>query len=137
MMPSKRAAALVALILIAYLESSTAKSIKINWTIPPQISDAGYNAGSATLAACVGDVLKFSWSTAPVRHSLATTSSASWSSCKMSGAKLVKGTKMATSGRKNVAIKKAGTAYYVCTVPGHCQAGHKLKVVAKKCKAMG
>ncbi|CAN6281699.1 unnamed protein product [Urochloa humidicola] len=69
-----------------------------------------------------GDVLVFKYS--PKAHNVVPVSAAGYSSCSAP-----RGVRALTSGNDRVTLKR-GVNYFICSFPGHCQAGMKVAVTA-------
>ncbi|CAL4926923.1 unnamed protein product [Urochloa decumbens] len=69
-----------------------------------------------------GDVLVFKYS--PKAHNVVPVSAAGYSSCSAP-----RGARALTSGNDRVTLKR-GVNYFICSFPGHCQAGMKVAVTA-------
>uniref|UniRef100_A0ACD5WEG1 Uncharacterized protein n=1 Tax=Avena sativa TaxID=4498 RepID=A0ACD5WEG1_AVESA len=70
-----------------------------------------------------GDVLVFKYDA--TAHDVVAVSAAGYKSC----AKPAKGAKVYKSGADRVTLAR-GTNYFICSIPGHCQAGMKIAVTA-------
>jgi plastocyanin len=91
-----------------------------------------YNASSKLLKLCKGDSVKFHWA-GGLPHDVVTVAAAAWSTCGLAGKKGVAA--LGVSGSKTVKYAAGSKTYsYLCSVPGHCSAGQKLRVsVSSKC----
>ncbi|CAN6303807.1 unnamed protein product [Urochloa humidicola] len=69
-----------------------------------------------------GDVLVFKYS--PKAHNVVPVSAPGYSSCSAP-----RGARALTSGNDRVTLKR-GVNYFICSFPGHCQAGMKVAVTA-------
>ncbi|RWV99177.1 hypothetical protein GW17_00037928, partial [Ensete ventricosum] len=58
-------------------------------------------------------------------HNVVSVNAAGYRSCKASGS----ASKAATTGNDKVTLKK-GANYFICSIPGHCEAGMKIQVIA-------
>ena len=69
-----------------------------------------------------GDVLVFKYD--PSAHNVVAVNATGYNSCTAP-----RGAKALRSGNDRVTLRR-GTNYFICTFPGHCQAGMKLAVTA-------
>ncbi|KAL6909493.1 hypothetical protein ACP4OV_001774 [Aristida adscensionis] len=69
-----------------------------------------------------GDVLVFKYS--PSAHNVVPVSAAGYNSCSAPGR-----VRALRSGNDRVTLRR-GTNYFICSIPGHCQAGMKIAVTA-------
>ncbi|KAL6637052.1 hypothetical protein ACP70R_024624 [Stipagrostis hirtigluma subsp. patula] len=69
-----------------------------------------------------GDVLVFKYS--PSAHNVVPVTAAGYKSCSAPGR-----ARVLRSGNDRVTLRR-GTNYFICSIPGHCQAGMKIAVTA-------
>ncbi|KAH7679660.1 Cupredoxins domain-containing protein [Dioscorea alata] len=84
-------------------------------------SGVDYSSWTSGKTFNVGDNLVFSYTSGV--HTVAEVSSSDYDSCSSSNALTSD-----SSGSTTVALKAAGTRYFICSVPGHCSNGMKLSV---------
>ncbi|XP_065037126.1 basic blue protein-like [Musa acuminata AAA Group] len=70
-----------------------------------------------------GDTLEFNYQAG--LHNVVPVNAAGYRSCKASGS----ASKAATTGDDKFTLKK-GANYFICSIPGHCEAGMKIQVIA-------
>ncbi|TKY56287.1 Blue copper protein [Spatholobus suberectus] len=92
------------------------------WTI-----GADYSTWASSLNFKVGDGLVFNYGAG---HTVDEVKESDYKSC-------TTGNSLSTdsSGATTIALKTAGTHYFICAVPGHCKGGMKLAVTVKAKKA--
>ncbi|KAL5701858.1 hypothetical protein ACHQM5_027150 [Ranunculus cassubicifolius] len=112
---------------MAGLEVSEAKTYTVGdttgWTT---LVPYNYTQWSSTKTFIVGDVVVFRYNKA--FHNVMQVSHEAFNDCNTSSPMAIY-----TTGDDSVTIKKNGHYYYLCGVPGHCQAGQKvdIRVVGK------
>ncbi|KAG6517019.1 basic blue protein-like [Zingiber officinale] len=79
-----------------------------------------YDNWARSKSFAAGDTLVFKYQAG--QHNVVPVSVADYRSCKASG-------KAAATGNDKFSLKK-GYNYFICSLPGHCEAGMKLQVVA-------
>ncbi|CAL9119934.1 unnamed protein product [Musa textilis] len=113
------ALALVCLCLFYHLEISAAAEFPVGdsdgWSF-----DVGNWPNGKTFKA--GDVLVFKYDKGA--HNVVVVDADGYNSCTAKS-----GSKTYTSGNDKITLAK-GTSYFICSYPGHCDAGMKIKVVA-------
>ncbi|KAE8781092.1 Chemocyanin [Hordeum vulgare] len=70
-----------------------------------------------------GDVLVFKYN--PSMHNVVQVGEADYNSCTVSGP-----SRAYTSGNDHIQLARGGKAFFLCSVPGHCQKGMKIAVTA-------
>ncbi|KAL5547821.1 hypothetical protein UlMin_003052 [Ulmus minor] len=113
-----------ALAAVALLQSSVAATTyfvgdSTNWAIPPSTST--YSNWAANKTFVVGDILVFNF--AQGQHDVSQVTKAGYDSCNGTGA-----ISMQQNSPANITLQTAGELYYICSVPGHCNAGQKLAI---------
>ncbi|KAF4398742.1 hypothetical protein G4B88_028105 [Cannabis sativa] len=90
-----------------------------SWSIPS--SPNAYSTWAAGKSFKVGDILVFNFMSG--QHDVAEVTKANYDSC--SGTNPIS---RQTSSPLSITLQKTGGHYYICTVPGHCNAGQKLAI---------
>lgn len=75
------------------------------------------------------DLIRFVWNTSSTTHTLRQVTKAAFDSCSTTSG-LVRAIVDSGTGVANVSVQQLspGTAYFICTIPGHCAAGLRLAV---------
>ncbi|KAI5055716.1 hypothetical protein GOP47_0029237 [Adiantum capillus-veneris] len=91
------------------------------WTVAPKVS---YSRWAASKVFRVNDVVFFKY---PVTfHNVVRVSKEEYLQCKVR-----KPLAMYRNGVARVKLARRGTYYFICSIPGHCQAGMKLALTAR------
>ncbi|KAI4998398.1 chemocyanin-like [Hordeum vulgare subsp. vulgare] len=112
------ATAVLALVLLCVLlhgEFAESKVYTVGWAV----SSGGWPRGKRFRA---GDVLLFKYGRGA--HNVVAVNAAGYKSCSAA-----RGSRTYNSGSDRVTLSR-GTNYFICSVPGHCQAGMKMAVTA-------
>ncbi|RZC81456.1 hypothetical protein C5167_044029 [Papaver somniferum] len=96
------------------------------WRFP---SKSSYNIWALHRSFAAGDTLHFKYSRGA--HNIVRVDAAGYRKCKVSA---TESAKAVSSGSDKILLKK-GINYFICSLPGHCAAGMKMKVHVKKKKA--
>ncbi|PKA52526.1 Mavicyanin [Apostasia shenzhenica] len=118
-------AAVAAVAMAAIVPISSAATVytvgdSIGWTI---LNNPNYTAWALGKTFYVGDTLDFKYN--KQYHNVLEVRQSDYAACK-NGSALSE----FTSGNDSVVIDTAGHHYYICGVPGHCQVGQKLDILA-------
>ncbi|XP_044949464.1 basic blue protein-like [Hordeum vulgare subsp. vulgare] len=70
-----------------------------------------------------GDVLVFKYN--PSMHNVVQVGEGDYNSCTVSGSSMAY-----TSGNDHIQLARGGKAFFLCSIPGHCQRGMKIVVTA-------
>ncbi|GMI92806.1 hypothetical protein HRI_002949900 [Hibiscus trionum] len=91
------------------------------WTFPPGGNSEFYNNWAADNNFLVGDILVFNFATGS--HTVAEVTEAAYNNC--SGTNPIS---IHNTGPASIVLNRTGAYHFICSVPGHCEAGQKLSV---------
>ncbi|KAL9265290.1 Umecyanin-like protein, partial [Drosera capensis] len=113
------------LVCLAVVQLCSAQTVHVvggstGWTVPS--SSSFYSTWAASQTFRAGDVLEFNFTTGS--HSVATVTKSAYVNCNTNSPLA-----LSTTGPVSITVK-SGTQYFLCTYPGHCDAGQKFTVTA-------
>ncbi|XVE71469.1 hypothetical protein DITRI_Ditri10aG0153100 [Diplodiscus trichospermus] len=115
---------LATIVIAAMLESSSAQTAYVvgdglGWVVPP--GSTAYSTWAANKNFRVGDTLVFNFQNGA--HDVARVTKANFDACNANNPLL-----LLSTGPANVTLNETGDHYFLCGIPGHCNAGQKLAI---------